>query len=234
MSPHGQGSISMLEELLPRWRGKAFVLCLLGFAATDFVITITLSAADATGAHHREPADARLARPSDDRDAGPPAGAGRDLPQRLQRGDHGWPSVWSRCIWPLNVIVVTMGLHRNLAATRRLIANWRASLFAQHGNPADDDGRHGGAPVPKLALGLSGFETGVAVMPLVRGDDTDTEAAPAGRIRNTKKLLTNAALIMSVLLMGSSFVTTMLIPPRGVPNRAGRPNGRALAYLAHA
>jgi hypothetical protein len=85
---------------------------------------------------------------------------------------------------------------------------------------------------PKLALGLSGFETGVAIMPLVKGEGDSPAAVIESRVRNTRKLLTWAALIMSVLLVGSSIVTTMLIPAEALAI-GGEANGRAIAYLAH-
>ena len=53
-----------------------------------------------------------------------------------------------------------------------------------------------------------------------------------GRIRNTRKLLRTAALIMSVLLITSSIVTTTLIPAEAF-QEGGEANGRAIAYLAH-
>src|SRR5262249_51084428 len=46
-SPHGQGAIGLLERSLHGWQGKLVIVVLLGFAATDFVITRTLSVADA-------------------------------------------------------------------------------------------------------------------------------------------------------------------------------------------
>ena len=85
---------------------------------------------------------------------------------------------------------------------------------------------------PKLALGLSGFETGVAVMPLIQGDPGDDPHLPQGRIRNTRKLMVTAALVMSVLLLSSSLVTATLIDANELEEH-GHAQGRALAYLAH-
>ena len=59
---------------------------------------------------------------------------------------------------------------------------------------------------PKLALGLSGFETGVLLIHLVKGSDADP-SDDAARIANTRKLMLCAALIMSFFLIGSSLVT---------------------------
>jgi hypothetical protein len=229
MSPHGQGSILILEDLFPKWKGKVLVLCLLGFAATDFVITITLSAADAT-AHLIE---------------NPLVPSWFDHPTLvtvllLVVLGLVFLKGFSEAI-ALAVLIVVVYLGMNIVVLSvsfvrilehpDLLVNWKAALFAQHGNLRMMVAM---AVIlfPKLALGLSGFETGVAVMPLVRGDRTDTEQAPTGRIRNTKKLLRTAALIMSVLLMSSSFVSAVLIPPEAFLPRQPA-DGRALAYLAH-
>lgn len=81
---------------------------------------------------------------------------------------------------------------------------------------------------------MSGFETGVSVMPLIAGSPQDETAdRPLGRIRNTRKLLVTAALIMSVLLLASSFVAVLLIP-REDYREGGPASGRAIAYMAHA
>lgn len=227
LSPHGQGSLSVLEERLPRWRGKAFVLCLLGFAATDFVITITLSAADATAHVIENPFV-------------PPWLDHRMLVTLVLLGALGaiFLKGFREAIWlavalvalylGLNALVIAAELVR-LAHEPWAISAWRTNLFAQQSNPLMMMAL-ALLLFPKLALGLSGFETGVAVMPLVRGgaDHDDLTA----RIANTKKLLRTAALIMSVLLIGSAVVSTMLIPAAAM-GPGGAANGRALAFLAH-
>ncbi|MFI8076067.1 amino acid transporter [Streptomyces sp. NPDC086033] len=229
-SPRGEGSISMLERLLSFWQGKLFVLTLLGFAATDFLITITLSAADAsthlienphlTGTLHEHKMLITLVLVA-------------LLGAVFLKGFVEAVGVAVALVGiylALNVVVVLVGLWHVITAGH-VVTDWASALTAEHGNIFV---MIGVALIvfPKLALGLSGFETGVAVMPHVKGDPDDTEEDPRGRIRDTKKLLTTAAIVMSVFLIATSFITTLLIPEKDFES-GGPANGRALAYLAH-
>jgi hypothetical protein len=251
-SPHGEGSISMLEHLLSRWKGKLFVLVLLGFVATDFVITITLSAADATAHIIENPFT--------------PEGLKHPIYVTLAliaflgviflRGFKEAIGIAVALVGVyllLNFIVIAFGFYQ-LVTHPHHFPEWKQALLGNphvQGNPWLIIG-FSLILFPKLALGLSGFETGVAVMPLVKGDSDLSEAdwqniqttrtghggegridqLLRGRIRNTKKLLRTAAIIMSVMLISSSFVTAILIPADKF-QEGGEANGRAIAYLAH-
>ena len=130
----------------------------------------------------------------------------------------------------LNVVVI--GVAAQHVWDQPLVwAGWRAALTQQHGSPAMVVAV-ALLVFPKLALGLSGFETGVAIMPHVKDAPGDTAERPTGRIRGARRLLTAAAVIMSVFLLTSSLVTTLLIPAADF-QPGGPANGRALAYLAH-
>lgn len=256
-SPHGDGSISMLEHLLSRWKGKMFVLVLLGFVATSFIITITLSAADATAHIVENPF----------------------VEHNLQFLNHkviltliligllgavflkGFSEAINIAVGIvavflfLNIVVISFGLYQIFFVQPEVISKWSSAVWAF----PNVEGSILAIAIysllvfPRLALGLSGFETGVVVMPLIESEgkfskadkavihtsklpDTsftpDAEKHLRGRIKNGKKLLTGAALIMSVMLIGSSIVTTLLIPAEAF-NEGGEANGRALSFLAH-
>lgn len=223
-SPHGQGSVAMLETLLPFWRGKIFVLVLLGFVATSWIITITLSAADASVHMVENPA----------------------FPSFL----HGHEVIitvvlllilggvfllgFSEAIGvaiplvaiflALNAVIVGVGIV-DVFSEPDALSRWVDRLTEGGGGFFDIAGPAVLA-FPLLVLGLSGFETGVSMMPLIKADN------PEQKVRNTGKLLGTAALIMSVYLIATSFITTVLIPAKEFED-GGEANGRALAYLAH-
>ncbi|HEY6190506.1 MAG TPA: hypothetical protein VIW80_22835, partial [Pyrinomonadaceae bacterium] len=248
-SPHGEGSISMLENLLSRWKGKLFVLVLLGFVATDFIITITLSAADATAHVIENPFTPEIIKHQIAITLVLVAVLGAVFLKGFKEA-IGIAVLLVGVYLFLNLIVVSVGIYE-VALHPVHLPEWKDALFREHGSPFMMIGV-ALLLFPKLALGLSGFETGVAVMPLVQGDRALTkkeledihttrsarvpqpsaQALLEGRIRNTRKLLRTAALIMSVFLIASSFVTTLLIPAKEF-QEGGEANGRALSYLAH-
>jgi hypothetical protein len=226
----GQGSIALIENLFSGWTGKILVLILLGFAATDFVITMTLSAADA--ARHA------IANPY----LHPFAGDSRMrvtlillllLAVVFLAGFREAIRVADFVAVPylfLNLVVL-LWCGGKVVFHLELLARWHAAL-AMRGDWTMIFVASA-LVFPKLALGLSGFETGVSVMPLVNGAEPNkTEETIPGRIRATRKLLLSAAGIMSVMLLLSSFVVVALIPESAY--KVGGPaDGRAIAYLAH-
>ncbi|MDR3612140.1 MAG: hypothetical protein P4L53_01150 [Candidatus Obscuribacterales bacterium] len=237
-SPHGQGSISMLATMIPGWPSKVLILVLIGFAATDFIITITLSAADAA---------AHIAQNSYVVDLCHQHTQISFLQDRMVTTSAllavlctvfliGFKEAilvaviitWSYLL--LNLGVAGVGIYQ-IFLHPNLWGNWHQQLWSLYKTPLAMT-LQSLIIFPQLALGMSGFETGVAVMPLVEGDATDSEADPAGRIRNTRKLLTAAAITMSTFLLTSSLITTMLIPQADF-QEGGVANGRALSYIAH-
>ena len=229
-SPHGQGSVAMLEDLLPFWRGKLFVLVLLGFVVTSWIVTITLSAADASVHVLESPF----------------------VPDAL----HGHAVLLTIGLLLVLCAVFLLGFSEAVTVAIPLVVAFlglnAVVIFAGVSDISGGGGEwtawldrltSGGGGVgdvlgpavlafPLLVLGLSGFETGVSMMPLVAAEGSTPHHRLQNRIRNTRKLLTGAAVVMSVYLVATSVVTTILIPAEEF-EEGGRANGRAMAFLAH-
>ncbi len=225
----GLGSVSMLEKLMKSWWSKIMVLVLLGFAATDFQVTITLS--DADGAAHL------VQNPL----------LHNYLPGQMITTLllitllsvvflKGFKEVVGIAVFlvavylVLNLAVVAEGFYQ-LYLHPEAFTHWSHLLTSRYPTMLEI-AKAAALASPALALGLSGFETGVAVEPTVLGRASDTEENPVGRIANTRKLLVAAAMIMAFFLLTTSVITSLLIPESAFKT-GGEADGRALAYMAH-
>jgi hypothetical protein len=255
-SAEGRGATGMLEAAIPGWRGKLAVLTLLGFAAADFVITRSLSLADAAIHINANPRGRHLFQ---------------SLPQ-LVGDEHGLPapieSLVRTLIDPQVAVTLALtllsfllwqvlkrGLTRRvlwvtacavlayLALTLFVIGSgllhaWRAGAlergFAALFEEQERAPRHwtwlwlslAAWTFPQMVLGLSGFEMIMTIAPQVRGPEVRE------RVRNTRKLMLVAAVIMSLYLLGAVTATTLLVP-RTELLFGGAARHRSLAYLAH-
>lgn len=274
-SPDGRGATGLLEDDIPGWRGKLAVLTLLGFAAADFVITRSLSLADAAVHLIHNPHGQRLLE---------------RLPSELSIDDHWlWPPLEElvrRLIDPQVAItlilslvsfvawqIIKRGLGRGalyvtaaavgiyLLLTGWVIGSavgylnehvdlwhqWREAALASTGSGEQQTAHEwiwawlGIAlwSFPQMVLGLSGFEMIMTLVPRVSAGKSSQQQsnsiahhAPVARVRNARKLMLVAAVIMAVYMTSAVTVTTLLVP-RGALLAGGAAEHRALAYLAH-
>jgi hypothetical protein len=268
-SPPGQGSMAIIEHVIHGWKGKILILVLLGFAATNFVFTRTLSTADATvhivNNPSWQPTIDSLAR------------AG--LEARSAYHSSFWQTIWS--YWDRQLVITLVllvlyclfipifwrGFTKRLVQVAAVLVSsylfltliillsgfvfllrhserydiWLANIRTgnwQFEAPTWADVNAWSIVkvclwlLPKMALGLSGFEMCMVVMPIVRGRPGGDDTQPAGQIRNTRKLMLTSALMMSGFLLGSALVTTLLMAPESL-RAGGAGHERALASLAH-
>jgi hypothetical protein len=246
-TPDGVGSIGMIERMFSGWGAKLVVLVLIGFAATDFVITKTLSAADAAAHLISNPLYEDHVPPWLQGQMGTTIFLLVLLGAMFLKGYGevvGVATVLCIAFLGLSFIVVSASVFY-LVTHPSLLQHWFAEISSgsyhlEHA-PLSGTGPWVAMGIaalvfPKLALGLSGFETGVLHIHLVKGTDADP-GDPAARIANTRLMMLVAALIMSFFLIGSSLATgtNTLIPAEELTLEPvkGKAMDRALAYLAH-
>jgi len=269
-SPDGRGATGLLEDLIPGWRGKVLVLTLLGFIAADFVITRSLSLADAAVHVLHNPHGRQLSEqlPTDALRAGethwPPL---RFLLARLAEPQvavtlilsiisFGTWRVLKRGVTRRVLLVMAGAVSCYLALTALMISSamvyvaqhgeiwraWNETIFVARppaGSPGPSQYPWLGAwlsvvlwTFPQMALGLSGFEMIMSVVPGVSGGAGGKAGTAEGRVRNTRKLMVVAAMIMAVYLVSAVFATTLLVPHEALAP-GGAAEHRALSYLAH-
>ena len=265
-SPAGQGAAGLLEQTLHGWGGKLLVLALMGFVAADFVVTRSLSVADASthilhNPHWRQAVQQLAPRDDDVRSS---LGAEiwqwiephwtRQMALTIGLSILAFAFLWllqggftrkvlrlaaiaTGVYMLLTGIVIYSGL-KYLYLHPDLLESWRREVLTECGGR-----RTGGVAFwqlavlaigafPQLALAISGFELSMTAAPLVQGQPGDDPRRPRGRIRNTRKLIFTAALIMAVYVLGAVLTTTLLVPGCAI-GPGGAAQHRALAYLAH-
>lgn len=246
-TPDGVGSVGMIERMFRGWWSKLAVLVLVGFAATDFVITKTLSAADAA-AHLVSNSLWTTHAPTWLQSQMPVTMFLLVLLGAMFIKGYGEVVSLATALVvvyvSLTALIVAAGVWY-LLAHPALLTHWLEAISSgdYHLAHAPLSGKGPLVAIgiaclifPKLALGMSGFETGVLHIHLVRGTIADP-ADEAARIRHTRMLLVTAALVMSVMLLGSSLVTgtDTIIPAEELRLEPvkGKAMDRALAYVAH-
>jgi hypothetical protein len=157
-SSHGDGSIHILERLLPWWPGKIMVLVLIGFLMTDLILTVTLSAAAASVHVVGSPLVADVLS---GRQPGLTLVLVLLLGGMFLRGFRLSPSLALPVVAAyvaLSGVVIIRGLIE-IAARPDLLLGWRDGLLTRHGDPLAALAV-AALLFPRLVLGLAGFETG--------------------------------------------------------------------------